>query len=308
MADFKSIKKYLNPQQEQDVASYVEKDNMDHTKLDDRILQEAMAGAMNIGGIQKVTYNPALRAIAEKYAKSVGMKLEPTSVELNKDLSKQIAQQYEAMQHSPNNPEVKAAYEALKKETLDQYKMLKEAGYKFEEIPKGTKNPYPSSKEMQQDVARNKHLYYYPTEQGFGSQTKILDNPLLEKTGEKIADKELVANDIFRIVHDMMGHAKEGKTFNALGEENAYANHMKMYSPEAQKALTTETRGQNSWVNFGPKGEYNKLNPANTIYADQKVGLLPQSAMQQNNTISNNGINIDELMKLNALKKLLGQD
>jgi hypothetical protein len=49
-----------------------------------------------------------------------------------------------------------------------------------------------------------------------------------------------------------------------------------MYSPEAQKALTSETRGQNSWVNYGPKGEANRANPAATTYADQKAGILPE--------------------------------
>jgi hypothetical protein len=35
--------------------------------------------------------------------------------------------------------------------------------------------------------------------------------------------------------------------------------------------------GQNSTVNFGPHGEHNKANPKNTIFADQKAGLLPDS-------------------------------
>jgi len=33
--------------------------------------------------------------------------------------------------------------------------------------------------------------------------------------------------------------------------------------------------GQNSWVNFGPKGEANRANPAKTQYAEQKATLLP---------------------------------
>jgi len=51
--------------------------------------------------------------------------------------------------------------------------------------------------------------------------------------------------------------------------------HKKDFSPLAQKALATETMGQNSWVNFGPYGEKNKKNPQNTTYAEQKAGLLP---------------------------------
>jgi hypothetical protein len=41
--------------------------------------------------------------------------------------------------------------------------------------------------------------------------------------------------------------------------------------------MTAETRGQNSWVNFGPHGEANQIaNQAETIYADQKAGILPE--------------------------------
>jgi hypothetical protein len=48
-----------------------------------------------------------------------------------------------------------------------------------------------------------------------------------------------------------------------------------MYSPEALPAAAGELRGQNSWVNYGPYGETNRLaSPADTIYADQKTGLM----------------------------------
>ena len=49
-----------------------------------------------------------------------------------------------------------------------------------------------------------------------------------------------------------------------------------MYSPEARGAMTSETRGQNSWVNSGPFGESNRsASGADTIFADQKAGLMP---------------------------------
>src|SRR5690606_39337381 len=48
-----------------------------------------------------------------------------------------------------------------------------------------------------------------------------------------------------------------------------------MYTPLAARALTTETRGQNSWVNYGPYGEANRANPRETVYADQKTGIMP---------------------------------
>ena len=141
-------------------------------------------------------------------------------------------------------------------------------------------NPYPTSKAMIEDVAKNKHLWYYPTEQGFGSmgadQTK---HPMLQVT-DLLDDegKPMLANDVFRAVHDYQRHYKGNNKFGATGEERAYQQHKRMFSPEAVKALTTETRGQNSWVNYGPFGEANRANPANTTYADQKAGLLPDWA------------------------------
>ena len=72
-----------------------------------------------------------------------------------------------------------------------------------------------------------------------------------------------------------------------MGEEKAYQQHKKMFSPEAVKALTTETRGQNSWVNYGPKGEANRANPSATTYADQKAGLLPYWAAGNVDEIAN---------------------
>lgn len=82
---------------------------------------------------------------------------------------------------------------------------------------------------------------------------------------------------VHNCVHDYFGHVKEGVGFRADGEENTWRAHSSMFSPLAQRALTTETRGQNSWVNYGPHGESNrKAGAAETHYADQKVGLLPE--------------------------------
>jgi len=73
-----------------------------------------------------------------------------------------------------------------------------------------------------------------------------------------------------------MGHGKSGVVFRAKGEENAYQSHAGMYSPLARRALVSETRGQNSYVNHGPNGEFNRrASPEDTIYAGQKIGLMP---------------------------------
>jgi hypothetical protein len=62
----------------------------------------------------------------------------------------------------------------------------------------------------------------------------------------------LNANEKFRAVHDFIGHLARGATFRPGGEEIAYATHAQTMSPLAQLALLSETRGQNSLVNFSP--------------------------------------------------------
>lgn len=187
-----------------------------------------------------------------------------------------IAAAYDAMVHAPNDPEVKAAYRAMIDETLAQFQVIKEMGITIDAIEPGQANPYPEgSNQMIADVVNNKHIWFFPTDQGFGTVNAVNDNPLLEPTNEKVGERQLVANDVFRIVHDIFGHCKEGVGFGPHGEENAWNSHVRMYSPLAARAMTSETRGQNSWVNFGPYGEKNRKDPANTTYADQKSGLLP---------------------------------
>ena len=200
------------------------------------------------------------------------------SVSINPEHGAKIAEAYEKMPHSPSHPEVKEAYGALIGETGKQFKDILGSGMKISRIKPGQKNPYKNSKEMHHDIEHNKNLWYFPTDQGFGSEGESpKDHPMLSPTGFKHGEHQLLANDIFRIVHDINGHHAGGKTgFGPKGEHQAYLTHKKMYSPKAQRALATETMGQNNWVNFGPHGENNRKNPAQTKFADQKAGLLPE--------------------------------
>jgi hypothetical protein len=197
------------------------------------------------------------------------------SVKLNPEHGSKIAQAYHGMKHDPEHPEVKQAYGALIEETKNQFNDLMNKGIKISRIEPGMENPYKNSKELHADIKNNKHLWYFPTEQGFGGEGQTNSHPMLQLTGIKHGDKELMANDLFRIVHDINGHHTGGESgFGPTGEHKAYLTHKKMYSPMAGKALATETLGQNSWVNFGPHAEHNQKNPSKTIYAEQKAGLL----------------------------------
>lgn len=230
-------------------------------------------------GLPKSSPGPSqlIRDAARVYAANAGIELrEPSQyAQADPERGARIAAEFDKLQHAPSDPAVKAAYRALIDETLAQYQAVKSMGLKIERIEPG-QNPYPGGpREVLQDLEKG-HLWFYPTEAGFGSGADTTGNPLLEETAESIGGKPLLANDVFRIVHDIFGHFKEGFGFGPSGEENAWQSHVRMYSPLAARAMTTETRGQNSWVNFGPQGEANRANPQNTVYADQKAALMPE--------------------------------
>jgi hypothetical protein len=133
------------------------------------------------------------------------------------------------------------------------------------------------------DVQRNNHWWGYSTDIGFGTpgeasaEEATHNNPMLQMTDEVVGGRRCCVNDLFRITHDYFGHFKEGVGFHADGEENAWRMHAAMYSKEALPAVTTEARGQNSWVNYGPHGDTNRTALAADItYAPQKIGLMPE--------------------------------
>lgn len=218
--------------------------------------------------------------VAEKFAGRYGNEYPIENFpKLDEDRARKIAEAYELMQHAPNDPRVKRAYNALIDETMDQYRALEGTGARFEFLKPGEADPYALSPSLgYQDLVENGRLKVFPTEQGYGTQTDILDNPLLRRVG-RVGDLDnATANDAFRVVHDALGHFGPGNPFfRAPGEERAWLAHSRAYSPDALPAATSETRGQNSWVNFGPRAVENKgASGADTIYADQKAGLLPE--------------------------------
>jgi len=172
----------------------------------------------------------------------------------------EIAENYAKMVNDPTNPAVISSYRRLLEESKEQldYIVNKEGiDVRFvDEDPYVLKNAdgsprlnadgvtMPDSGAMKADLS-NKVLKVYKTQ---GDQA----HPLWSNA----------ENDIFRAVHDFFGHGASGRGFSAGGEEAAWLSHSKMYSAEARKAMTTETRGQNSY--------YNKFGQ----FAPQKAGFL----------------------------------
>jgi hypothetical protein len=224
---------------------------------------------------------PSVVKAARAYAEAAGIphRRARSYVKVDTKRAARIAQAYTDMKHEPDDPAVQSAYKAMSEETLAQYQFVKATGIKIETILPGQPDPYPNGpRDVLKDIRENNHIWYFDTRDGFGSNEAFdpSDNPLLEATAE-VSDngKPMTVNDVFRVVHDFFGHGLEGSGFGARGEENAWQSHMRLYSASAVPAMTSETRGQNSWVNYGPFGEQNRANPRETTYADQKTGIMP---------------------------------
>lgn len=238
-------------------------------------------GTVKIPGYGEVEARPIpeVEASAAKYMKAQGRHHDNEFSPFNEEFARKVATAFDRMEHNPGDPKVKRAYDALIDETLAQYHAAKDTGIDFKFIKPGDADPYSKSPSLgYADIVNKGKLHVFPTEAGFGSSDKdVRDNPLLKKVG-KIGDLDnATVNDAFRIVHDLYGHYGPGNPFfRAPGEERAYTQHAKMYGPEARKAAASETRGQNSWVNYGPFGDKNRTaSGTDTVYAEQKTGLMP---------------------------------
>jgi len=233
---------------------------------------------------------PRVIQAAKSYATKVGIPYvrQEEYVKIDPAFSSRLAKAYAEMKHDPDDPKVKEAYTALVNQTKAQYEELVENGFSFwffdsKNDPYDDK-PWRSIK----DLRDTNSMGVFPTEEGFGSSGKIIArNPLEEDTGLMWSygspdgpKKRVLANDLFRAVHDAFGHGLEGAGFRAQGEENAWQAHVRLFYGSAVHAMTSETRGQNSWVNFGPKGPENQvaMGSIETTFADQHVGLMPSWA------------------------------
>lgn len=187
-----------------------------------------------------------------------------------KDKYPEIFEQYDIKDYKDL---VHKAYEQLKKETQLQYDALP-VKVTFHENGEGN---YENNFEMLDDVHNFNHLWVY---KGGDDHTEL---------GSKTRDENgLTANDKFRAVHDYYGHSVEGYQFGKDGEENAWIEHSKMFSPLAQWALSSETRGQNSWVNYSGVNEVT-LEAIKTASALKKEGkkLGNQEMIDEANKILN---------------------
>jgi len=203
-------------------------------------------GSWAVGRFPKDSVSKA-RNGAKDYAYKKGIKqddsIDYNKVVANRERASKIADVYESLPKM--DTDAIDEYESLSTEVEEQFDfMTKELGIKIEFVKD---DPYKTSKEMFDDA--NKGTLKVLSTASTGA------HPLFSND----------QNDKFRAVHDYFGHAATGRGFGQDGEEAAWVHHSQMFTDKARAALTTETRGQNSFYNNRGKQ-----------FADQKVALLPE--------------------------------
>jgi uncharacterized protein DUF3293 len=245
--------------------------------------------AVDVACRKAARWDDELRRCASRYLAEARLPDDdsPRFVPVTDELGMLVADLYVAMRHEPENPLVAASYRQYVREVTEQYEFaVTRLGLRVEPWPHASE-PYRDSRQMVDDVRNNRHLYVLATHVRWGeAETCHADHPMLTPTGIVADGVELVANDLFRVVHDVFGHAMEGHQFGPIGEEKAWLEHYGMFSPLARPALTAETRGQTCWMYFGPqtrascgaligKGEPGWVPVPQRPFAEQKAGLLP---------------------------------
>jgi hypothetical protein len=154
----------------------------------------------------------------------------------------QIQHEYRQAEGQPTGPRLRRSYRAMTREVEQQYAHMtapREQGGLGLTHEVSEHDPYATPQEMAHDVQHNRRIRTLATA-STGGHAFFTDEQ----------------NDKFRAVHDVFGHAATGRGFSRHGEEAAWRSHVQMFSPGAREAMTSETRGQNSYLNYSPGGGF----------------------------------------------------
>jgi hypothetical protein len=196
-------------------------------------------GTLKLGAVSSRQFDPVPTATegASRYTGGRHSIAGLEHTQANPERGFRVAQAMRAAETAPETPKIRGSFEAMRQEVNRQHAFMtapKESGGMGLQHEVTDHDPYPDATHMAKDVA--------------GGRIKTLSTAA---TGghEYFSDEE---NDKFRAVHDVFGHAATGRGFSRHGEEAAYLSHRQMFPRKAQAALASETRGQNSFFNYGP--------------------------------------------------------
>lgn len=208
----------------------------------------------------------AISSLADEYRQSRGLTHEPMPDVTNIDEAahRMIAEHYENTPSMHNDPNAQAAYRALMKTVNDQAEFLKSKGYQFNAVENPTiQSIYETPEQMHADVLQNKKLDVNRTTM---DQANLPEGQAPVVPGQAHPILTNAENDLFRWVHDILGHTATESDFSLAGEEQAFRNHAATMPPEAWPALAGETRGQTATYFHGRR-------PG--TFVEQKAMTLP---------------------------------
>jgi len=205
-------------------------------------------------------------------------------------------------------------YNKFIKETNAQYDALINAGIQFELVDTDPYTPNAAGHTQMINDMQNGRLKVLATSsagelpQGspMGQVSKYTD----------VNGRQMLENDVFRAVHDTFGHGMRGNTFGPIGEYNAWLAHKEMYTSTSQKVMTTETLGQNTYVNFGPhmrteegtligKGDTGYIPPKDRPFAPQKVAVMPDNIITKAGDVATDATGLVNANAMNKVRKFI---
>jgi hypothetical protein len=191
---------------------------------------------------------PELAQAARQFGSPLRRPISYGGTVITPEMQESLARTYASM--PSHDPHAEQAYGAMRDETRQQFEHMtasRSRGGLGMHVGVTPEDPYAGPAEMMNHVFRDRRINVMSTKTTGG-------HPFF-------SDDE---NDMFRAVHDVFGHAATGRGFDRHGEEAAFQAHSQMFSPLAQRALATETRGQNAvLIRRG-------------AFPEQKIGLLPE--------------------------------
>ena len=142
------------------------------------------------------------------------------------------------------DPKAASAWKELADDLLARTQVIQQQ-VQVEVVP--DPHPYSTVQEMTEDIRKNRHVYV---------SSANAHHPLW-------STEQVVA---YRLCRDVLGHAVAGGDYGWHGENQATAAMMPMLSPNAQKALFTESIGQAAYNGF-----YRALGPQKITFLDEAL-------------------------------------
>jgi hypothetical protein len=224
---------------------------------------------LRLTGMSSRQFAPVASALkgARVYTRqTTGGSYRPPSSQLQVDpqVGFNIQREYRRNQTEPTGPRIRRSYGAMRKEVNQQYGYMtrpeSEGGLGIQHVVT-PHDPYKTPQEMAHDVGKNRRIQTFSSASTGGHAY--------------FTDEE---NDRFRAVHDFFGHAAAGRGFSRHGEEAAWQSHQQMFSPAAREAMTSETRGQNSYLNYSPKGGFPEQGPGSNLVGMSRLSQSPKAS------------------------------